>query len=373
MFNIARLQRDLRGSSKVGLVYTDRIDGGDSNRVFAADARLLFRIDLQPAAAGRRQPDACRRPRDHGADLAGRVQPRRPAFRLSLPDDGHPRRLSGGQRLHQPERRAHDQPDAPRAPGSARPSAPVQSFTSERARERRPAVPQRHAADPWLEKKLHFNNNFKFAGRMAGRRLRAVRVVRVRRAVLRGLRAARVGPAEPEILPFTGVPAHPQRRLRRSRSTRRSSRASPAASSTSGAATRTSSSGRRPTSCSRPDAVDWRPSDSCAIEPAVSAPVLRAAQRRHHRRQSADPAPARSSTRCRAPIFLRAIGEYDAQPAGRPARRFAHGSADRDPRSRDRRSTRRRWRSSATASASTRCSPISRRRARWSSPATAAC
>ena len=42
MFNIARIQHDLPHSSKVGLVYTDRIDGAHSNRVFAADARLLF-------------------------------------------------------------------------------------------------------------------------------------------------------------------------------------------------------------------------------------------------------------------------------------------------------------------------------------------
>ena len=42
VFNIARVQHDLPGSSKVGIVYTDRIDGANANRVFAADARLLF-------------------------------------------------------------------------------------------------------------------------------------------------------------------------------------------------------------------------------------------------------------------------------------------------------------------------------------------
>ena len=40
--NIVRLQRDLAGQSRIGLVYTDRIDGADSNRVLAADARLVF-------------------------------------------------------------------------------------------------------------------------------------------------------------------------------------------------------------------------------------------------------------------------------------------------------------------------------------------
>jgi hypothetical protein len=42
-FNILRVQRDLRGQSKLGLVYTDKIDGQDSNRVGGLDARLTFK------------------------------------------------------------------------------------------------------------------------------------------------------------------------------------------------------------------------------------------------------------------------------------------------------------------------------------------
>jgi hypothetical protein len=55
VFTIARLQHDLPHASKVGLVYTDRIDGANSNRVFAADARLLFgsiyNLQLQSGAS----------------------------------------------------------------------------------------------------------------------------------------------------------------------------------------------------------------------------------------------------------------------------------------------------------------------------------
>jgi hypothetical protein len=40
--NVLRLQRDLQGQSKLGLVYTDRIDGDDSNRVAGLDTRLAF-------------------------------------------------------------------------------------------------------------------------------------------------------------------------------------------------------------------------------------------------------------------------------------------------------------------------------------------
>jgi Domain of unknown function (DUF5916) len=42
IFNLLRLQRDVAGSSRVGMVYTDRMEGNDYNRVAGADARLVF-------------------------------------------------------------------------------------------------------------------------------------------------------------------------------------------------------------------------------------------------------------------------------------------------------------------------------------------
>ncbi|HYL22109.1 MAG TPA: DUF5916 domain-containing protein [Gemmatimonadales bacterium] len=42
VYNIVRVRRDLVGQSTLGLVYTDRIEGGDYNRVAGADARLVF-------------------------------------------------------------------------------------------------------------------------------------------------------------------------------------------------------------------------------------------------------------------------------------------------------------------------------------------
>ncbi|HSL22040.1 MAG TPA: DUF5916 domain-containing protein [Vicinamibacterales bacterium] len=42
-FTIARVQRNLNASTRAALVYTDRIDGDDSNRVLAADTRVTFR------------------------------------------------------------------------------------------------------------------------------------------------------------------------------------------------------------------------------------------------------------------------------------------------------------------------------------------
>lgn len=43
VYNILRLRRDLGASSNLGLVYTDRIDGGDYNRMGGVDARFLWR------------------------------------------------------------------------------------------------------------------------------------------------------------------------------------------------------------------------------------------------------------------------------------------------------------------------------------------
>jgi hypothetical protein len=42
VYNVLRVQRDLAAQSRLGLVYTDKIDGGDYNRVAGADARLVF-------------------------------------------------------------------------------------------------------------------------------------------------------------------------------------------------------------------------------------------------------------------------------------------------------------------------------------------
>ncbi|HEX6134470.1 MAG TPA: DUF5916 domain-containing protein [Longimicrobiales bacterium] len=42
VFNIVRLRRDLGAQSNAGIVYTDRVDGDDYNRVAGADTRLLL-------------------------------------------------------------------------------------------------------------------------------------------------------------------------------------------------------------------------------------------------------------------------------------------------------------------------------------------
>ena len=42
VYNLLRVQRDLGAGSRLGLVYTDKEDGGDYNRVLGVDSRLVF-------------------------------------------------------------------------------------------------------------------------------------------------------------------------------------------------------------------------------------------------------------------------------------------------------------------------------------------
>src|SRR5439155_1645672 len=55
IFNILRAQHSLGRGSRVGLVYTDRVEGGDYNRVAEVDTRLVFKeiygLNLQLAGS----------------------------------------------------------------------------------------------------------------------------------------------------------------------------------------------------------------------------------------------------------------------------------------------------------------------------------
>lgn len=59
VFNILRARRDLGQGSRLGLAYTDRIDGDDWNRVVGLDARIAFgaisSLDLQGALSANRR------------------------------------------------------------------------------------------------------------------------------------------------------------------------------------------------------------------------------------------------------------------------------------------------------------------------------
>jgi hypothetical protein len=165
VFTIARLQHDLPHASKVGLVYTDRIDGADSNRVFAADARLLFGsiYNLQLQAGGSRTA------------VAGRATTA-PIWQAIFNRDGRHfgfRYQTTG--IHEDFQAASGFISRSgvittnlthRVTWFGAETAPLQSWTTSvllngvrQYRNTRDAQ-----ADAWLEKKLHFNNSFKFRG-----------------------------------------------------------------------------------------------------------------------------------------------------------------------------------------------------------------
>ena len=62
IYNLLRVQRDLGRSSRLGLVYTDRIDGDHANRVLGIDGRLVWRTkysaQFQVAGSHTAAPDA---------------------------------------------------------------------------------------------------------------------------------------------------------------------------------------------------------------------------------------------------------------------------------------------------------------------------
>ena len=165
VFNIARIQHDLPRSSKVGIVYTDRIDGTSSNRVFAADSRLLFGsiYNLQLQAGGSRTVVDGR---------AGTAPIWQAIFNLDGRHFGlryqttgiHEDFVAGSGFISRPgvitTNLTH------RATWFGAEHAALQSWTTSvlingvhQYRNERDTQP-----DGWLEKKLHFNNNFKFRG-----------------------------------------------------------------------------------------------------------------------------------------------------------------------------------------------------------------
>ncbi|MDQ3208229.1 MAG: carbohydrate binding family 9 domain-containing protein [Gemmatimonadota bacterium] len=111
VYNLLRVQRDIGSQSRLGLVYTDKIDGDNYNRVAGADARLVFGAvySAQLQLAGSRT-----RTTHHGSPMAGEVCGKRPHLRVALHHHRHRRGLSGSKRIHLA---ARDRPRHPEPPG----------------------------------------------------------------------------------------------------------------------------------------------------------------------------------------------------------------------------------------------------------------
>ena len=190
--NIVRLQHDLSGQSKIGMVFTDRARRRGLERGRRRRRAARVRIELQPAAPGGREPDGHRGGGEGRPDLAGDLQPRRPSLRIQVSGDRHPRELRRPERLHQPRRHRPRQPQSPRDVLRRREGDPAK-LDDRHAARRRLAVPRdRHRRavareEAALQQQLHLQ------GRLAGGRVGAVRIVRVRPDALHRLRD-RAGP-----------------------------------------------------------------------------------------------------------------------------------------------------------------------------------
>ena len=205
VFNIARIQHDLPGSSKAGLVYTDRIDGVNSNRVFAADTRLLFGsiYNLQLQAGGSRTV------------IDGRATDA-PIWQVVFNRDGrhfgYRYQVTGIHEDFQAasgfiSRRGVSTANLThRATWFGAAGAPIQSFTASVLVNGVRQYVNRPQRDPWLEKKLHFNNNFKFQGGWLAGVSALFESFAFDEPFYAGYALQATGPSGPAILPFTGVP-----------------------------------------------------------------------------------------------------------------------------------------------------------------------
>ena len=99
IFNLLRLQRDVGAQSRLGLVYTDRVDGRDYNRVAAASTRGSS--SARSTACSSSSRGAARAPRRHhdGAALVRSLRAKRPHLRLPARGRCERPRLPRAERL----------------------------------------------------------------------------------------------------------------------------------------------------------------------------------------------------------------------------------------------------------------------------------
>ena len=212
IYNLLRVQRDIGSQSRLGLVYTDKIDGDNYNRVAGADARLVFGERVQRAASAGREPHPARTatPRRRRSGRARFARNGR-TFGLRYIITGIDERFPRPERVHLPTRH---RPRHPQPPGHALRKAGGLGRELHR---------RRHLDGTWeyrrfvngegiQDQKLHFNTNTTAPRRMEARRIGAGGVLRLPRRCVRRLCArgpgGRTAPAL-DTVPFTGTPTIP--------------------------------------------------------------------------------------------------------------------------------------------------------------------
>ena len=310
LFVVARLQRDVAGQSKVGLVYTDRVDGAGGNRVLAADARIIFRsiYSLQLQGGGSQT-------RSNGVAAIAPIwqgifsrDGRHFGFKYSLTgirddfraDSGF---ISRGGIVH--GNLNH------RATWYGGEKGRLQSWTTGVQLDGIWQYKKVVVGESWLEKKLHFNNTFKFKGGWAAGASVLFESFAFDETLYADYALEHAGPFGREIVPFVGTPHLHNRDYVLTLNT-------PQFSRFSGTLFYLWGRDENFFEWSASDilfatyALDWRPNDKIRVSPQYQLQQFR-------RRTDGSMVGSRTIPRLKVeyqvsrPVFLRFVGEYDAR------------------------------------------------------------
>jgi hypothetical protein len=203
VFNVLRVQRDVGGESKAAFVYTDRVDGANSNRVAAADARLTFgeiyALNLQAGLSRTVRPSWTTTAPIWQATL-GRSG-RHYGFRYALRGVADDFRAEAGfiSRPGIVDLSFTNQVTAYGAPGSA-----MERWTGDVVLNGTWQYQDFVHRRPSQDNKLHFNSNFTFRGGWQAGQSVLIETFGYDRALYADYALVKSGPDGDEILPFVG-------------------------------------------------------------------------------------------------------------------------------------------------------------------------
>jgi len=143
IFNILRAQRSLGHGSRIGMAYTDRIEGGNYNRVAEVDSRLVFKdiygLNLQLAGSRTRTGGI----NDDRAAVARAVHDSASHLGIAQRVRRHLGRFSLGERVHRSAGIVHSYVD-PSYTTYGKPGALLQRFTGDLVVDGNLAVSELH-------------------------------------------------------------------------------------------------------------------------------------------------------------------------------------------------------------------------------------
>jgi hypothetical protein len=207
-FNLLRVQRDVGSRSKLGLVYTDWVDGAGSNRVAGVDARLalgeLYSLQLQAAVA---------RTRERGGVVTAPLweavldrNGRRFGFRYSFTGIHEDFRAASGFLGRPAIARANLDH---RLTFFGRKGSLLERFSTDVVLDGIWHYPDFVAGRPALEEKLHVNNNAELRGGWKAGASVLVETFRYDERLYADYAVESRGPGGTELLPFVGTPSLP--------------------------------------------------------------------------------------------------------------------------------------------------------------------